>query len=256
MRTEIVEVSGTRIAYLATDAGSGAPAVFIHGAGGCKELWRAQIRHLDKKAFATAIDLPGHGDSGGEALDTIEGYVELVVKFLDALGIDKAIVCGHSMGGAIAQKLALTYPERAHALVLVATGARLRVAPLIFELLKSDPGKFAELYRQWGFSRNAKRATVDAAVEMLMKCPPEFIARDFAACDRFDVMDDVSKITAPALVVGAELDALTPPKYSMYLAEHIPDARLHILEDCGHTIPLEKPLVLARLIADFVESMR
>jgi len=230
--------------------------VFVHGAGGSKELWRALVRRLDSKLPAIALDLPGHGESSGEACGSIEEYAELLADFLDALGIEEAMICGHSMGGAIAQRFALARPEMTGALVLVATGARLRVAPSIFELLDDDAAKFYELLREWGFGPNAKEATVDAAIEFLRMCPPEFVARDFAACDRFDLMAEVRKIRAPALVVGAEHDMLTPLKYSRYLADNIPDARYEVIGGSGHMIPIEQPAALAKLVEGFARSVR
>ena len=256
MRTERIEVDSERIAFLQTEAEGGVPVVFVHGAGGTKDLWRAQMRALDSELPAVALDLPSHGESSGEPIDSIEGYVELFVRFLDALGCDEAIVCGHSMGGATAQMFALSHTDRARALVLVATGARLRVAPVIFELLERDVEGFYRLFREWGFGPNAKDAVVESAIELLRACHPGVVAGDFRACDRFDMMDEVRNISVPVLVVGAEHDALTPPKYSRYLADSIPDARLELIDDSGHMIPLEQPSALAKLIGDFARSVR
>ncbi|MEM7820530.1 MAG: alpha/beta hydrolase, partial [Candidatus Aenigmatarchaeota archaeon] len=214
-----------------------------------------QLRRLDKKVFAVAVDLVGHGESSGEACDSIENYVSLLLDFLDALEIENAIICGHSMGGAIAQKCALTYPDKTSGIILVATGAKLRVFPIIFEMLKNDVEKFFEMFQKWGFGPNAKKSLIDAAVTMMRSCPPEFIARDFLACDRFNLMNEVQNIEAPTLVVGAKFDNLTPVKYSEYLAQNIKNAKLEIIEDSGHMIPLEQPLALSRLILDFAKSV-
>jgi len=255
MQEEKIKVKGAQIAFYSTEVKVDAPLVFVHGAGSSKLTWRPQIRRFDKKIRAIALDLPGHGDSDGEACDSIDDYVRLLIDFLDALKIESAIICGHSMGGAIAQTFALAHPKRTRAIVLVATGAKLRVFPIIFEMLKGDVDKFFEMFCEWSFGPNTKKNVIDAAVAMMRTCPVEFIARDFLACDKFNLMNEVQNIKTPALVVGAKFDNLTPEKYSEYLAQNIANARLEIVEDSGHMIPLEKPVALSKFVLDFVKSV-
>lgn len=256
MQVKKVKVKSSEIAFYVTDAKTSVPILFVHGAGGSKETWRAQLRKFDKKFFAVALDLPGHGESSGEACDLVDDYVQFLANFLDALKIESAIFCGHSMGGAIAQKLALTYPERTKAIVLVATGAKLRVFPIIFELLKTDFEKYLEMFKQWAFGPNAKEQVMNGAIELVQACPVESIIRDFVACDRFNLLNDVQNIKVPTQIVGAKFDNLTPAKYSEYLAQNISGASLEIFEDSGHMIPLEQPVLLSKTIADFVDSVR
>jgi len=102
------------------------PLVLIHGSGGSRLHWPPQLRRLPNyRVFG--LDLPGHGDSPGEGETTIIGYVEQVVDWLDEQGIERAVLAGHSMGGAIAMTAALEKPDRVAGLILVGTGGRLRV---------------------------------------------------------------------------------------------------------------------------------
>lgn len=255
MQLKRIEVKNTNITFHATDAKNRAPILFVHGAGGSKETWRAQLRKFDKKIFSIALDLPAHGESGGKSCDSIDDYVKFLADFMDSLKIEKAIICGHSMGGAIAQKFALTYPERTKAIVLVATGAKLKVLPTIFELLKTDFEKYLEMFRQWAFGPNAKKRTIDNTIKLMRACPVESIINDFIACDRFNLLNEVQNIKVPTQVIGARFDNLTPVKYSEYLAQNISGARLELIEESGHMIPLEQPILLSKIVADFIDSV-
>ena len=108
------------------------PLVLIHGAGGSHLHWGVAVRTLPE-GDVYALDLPGHGRSAGSGRTTVAQYASWVIRLLDALGIERAVMAGHSMGGAIAQTAALEFPEGVRGLVLVGTGSRLRVVPSILE---------------------------------------------------------------------------------------------------------------------------
>ena len=111
--------------------------VFVHGAGGNHKMWSSQVEHLSKCCNTVAINLPGHGLGRDKGETTIGGYVNAVVELIDGLGLKKIVLGGQSMGGAIAQEFALTYPQRMLAIILFSTGARLRVLPQIFDSVKN-----------------------------------------------------------------------------------------------------------------------
>src|SRR5262249_61736792 len=123
-----VSVDGLEIAYVA--AGTGSPTLcLVHGTGGSGEIWTRQLEGLADVGRIVALDLPGHGRSSGGVPKTIEDAAAMVAAFLDTLKITRVVIGGHSMGGAIAQQFALSYPERLDGLVLVGNGARLRSPP-------------------------------------------------------------------------------------------------------------------------------
>ena len=111
--------------------------VFVHGAGGSHLNWPPQLRRL-AGANTYALDLPGHGQSEGQGRTSISAYADFVAAFLETLGLEKVTLVGHSMGGATALDLALRYPEGLAGLVLVGSGARLRVAPAILDGIRQD----------------------------------------------------------------------------------------------------------------------
>jgi pimeloyl-ACP methyl ester carboxylesterase len=230
------------------------PVVLIHGAGESRLHWPGSLRRLVNATVYT-LDLPGHGRSGGQGCDTIEGYAAAVADFLQAAGIKRAVIAGHSMGGAIAMCLALDFADLAGGLVLVATGARLRVAPAILEGIRSNFEQSVELITGYAWSERAPARMVARGREGLLDTGPEVLAGDFTACDRFDVMGRLGEIRVPTLVVAGSDDRLTPPRYALFLAGHIPDASLVVIEGAGHMVMLERSDEVTKAVREFLELM-
>jgi pimeloyl-ACP methyl ester carboxylesterase len=228
----------------------GLTLLFIHGAGGNHKIWEHQTRHFSN---AIAIDLPGH--CFGKGKGTIEEYVEEVRRFCEEKGLKNIVMIGHSMGGAIAQKFALTYPEHLKALVLVGTGAKLRVAPIIFETIKRDYDQMMELMKKFAFSDKTEMDVKVKVVEEMRKTKPDVLYGDFEACDKFDIMGKVGGIRVPTLIICGRDDQLTPVKYSEYLKASIPNSRLWVLPDAGHMVMLEKPNEFNKILEEFIKEL-
>jgi len=246
-------VLGEPAAYL--EAGRGQPVVLVHGAGGRAEVWTPQLAGLADVARLIAVDLPGHGAGGGRGCRQVDDYVAWLVGLLDALGLDRAVVAGHSMGGAIAQTLALGHRGRLRGLVLVGTGARLRVLARILELFREGSPLGPELVASLAYSPKTPPGAVVEAERALLETPPAVTLGDFLACDRFDVMARLAGVEIPTLVLGGVDDRLTPPKYAAYLARHIPGARLVEVEAAGHFPQLEQPAVVNAAFRAFVSTL-
>ncbi|NPA91215.1 MAG: alpha/beta hydrolase [Chloroflexi bacterium] len=248
-----VEVEGQKWFYThhrgRKDAGP--PLVLIHGAGGNHLIWPAEIRRLPGYSVY-ALDLPGHGKSEGPAHTRIEAYAEGVRAWADAVGVDRFIPVGHSMGGAIAQELALTHPERVAALVLMATGARLRVHPSILRGLRENPEGTVRFLADWAYGPEPDPNLVKRFIRQTLELPPEVAYGDFLACDVWDRMADVHRIQAPTLLIAGEADRLTPPKYLRYLEEQIPNARLVLIPEAGHMVMLEAPEAVAHALQEWL----
>jgi pimeloyl-ACP methyl ester carboxylesterase len=217
--------------------------------------WPPELRRQDGATVHT-LDLPGHGRSKGPGRDTIEGYAEAVAAFLRVVGIEQAVVAGHSMGGAIAMRLALDYADRVAALVLVATGARLRVASTILEGIGSDFEGTVQLITRFAWSSEGRPSLIELGRQALLEAGPDVLLGDFIACDRFDVMARLGEIEAPTLVIAGSADRLTPLKYARFLNEHLPDARVAIIEDAGHMVMLERPAEAAQAVQEFLRERR
>lgn len=244
-------VDGVPIHY--EETGSGHPVLcLIHGAGGNALSWIRQLEGLAGAARVIAIDLPGHGQSGGNGSSLIDDYAAIVQHFVEAARLGKVVLGGHSMGGAVSQTLALARSDLIDGLILIGTGARLRVLPVAFERLRADYAEGCAFLSSFAFSPGAAEGLREGArVSMLMN-RPEVTIGDFTACNSFDLMDRIGGIKAPTLVVCGLDDQLTPPKYSEFLAQRIPQARLTLVEQAGHFVHLEQPNLVNAAIRQFL----
>lgn len=212
------------------------PLILVHGAGGSHLDWGAAVRKLS----TVALDLPAHGKSTAPARDCVTEYAADVVALLDTLGIERAVIAGHSMGGAIAQTLALEYPQRVQGLILVGTGAKLSVHPDILDRVIEHQAEVGALLKAWMWSADAPDALRETGVQQFMMVDPRVVYGDYLACNRFDVRDRIAQISVPTLIIGGTADRMTPLKYSQFLADRIPNAQLVTLEGAGHMMQLEQ----------------
>ena len=233
----------------------GAPhdAVFVHGAGGNSLLWRRMLEGLSGGSRALAVDLPGH-PNGEITCHTVGEYAEAVHQFLINARLDRPVLGGHSMGGATVLTLALTHPDDIGGLVLVGTGAKLGVAPEILEGLKSDPMRTIEnIITPRSFNSIDLSLGRESRAALSVSNLPVFL-NDYLACTRFDVREDLSRISARTLVACGDKDRMTPPRFSHYLNANIPGSELRFIKDSGHMLPLEKPEALASVVQAFLAS--
>lgn len=232
-------------------AGQGQPALlFVHGAGGDHTIWGEQLRELAKDFSVIALDLNGHGRSPAREGDGLQTYVEDVLAVLNAFA-QPTVLVGHSMGGAIALSVALQHPQDLVGLGLVGTGARLKVHPQILELCQTDFEKAVELVISWAFAEQTDPALKDKAREQMRRNGQSALYRDFLSCSTFDVMNRLSEISVPTIVICGREDKLTPVKYSEYLQQNIPNAQLQIIERAGHMVMVEQPEAVTRVLKEF-----
>jgi len=238
--------------------------VLIHGAGDSSAVWEKQTAHFSANHQVLAVDLPGHGTRVREpGMDRHEKYAQEVCRIMDQHGISKAVVAGHSMGGAVALTMALEHPERLQGLVLVATGARMKMRPDFLE----EARKTAETY-----GSAVPSATHIIPVEQMVhpaipadvvqwlrdrigRASAQATYADFQANNSFDVMNRLGEIRVPALVVGGSDDRMAPRKFVEFLASGIPGARLEVLDPCGHYPQVEQEEALNRAVESFLAAI-
>ena len=228
--------------------------VFIHGSGGSGRFWQAQINGLAGRVNAVALDLPGHGRSGKDGKNTIEDYARAVLEYIEAADIPRPVPCGLSIGGAIVQQLLLDFAEKFQAGILIGTGARLKVLPMFFETIETDYSKFVEMLCKFSASEKTAPELVQPFREDLLKCDPRVTLGDFQACNGFDVMERLAEISVPVLVISAQDDKLTPPKYADFLESAISNTTRAHISDAGHIASMEKPGEVNQAIIEFLDS--
>jgi pimeloyl-ACP methyl ester carboxylesterase len=229
--------------------------LFIHGSGGDHTLWRGQIDALIDSANTIALDLPGHGASGGPGRESVSDYAAAVAALLERLQLPCPIPCGLSLGGAIVLQLLLDWPQLIAGGVLMGTGARLRVLPEILTTIETDYPGFVDMLGHFGASEKTDSDLLLPIQRATAACAPSVTAGDFRACNGFDVMARLGEIRKPVLVISGADDRLTPPKYSDFLESHIRGSQRALIQDAGHLVPIEKPAVVNRALQAFVARL-
>jgi pimeloyl-ACP methyl ester carboxylesterase len=226
--------------------------VMIHGAGGRSRIWKNQVRHLNDFMNTLALDLPGHGDTLGQGKSLVAEYAQWLGSILGVLFKEPVFLMGHSMGGAIIQDIALSYPDLLKGLILVGTGPVLRVAP---EFLEGFLNKFEEtvdVVMGYGYAPGADPSWVRDSATLMKQAGASVVYNDFLACDKFDRRKDLEKINLPCLIVCGDEDRLTPPALSETLNKSIKKSILKILQPAGHHIMIENHKEFNRCVKDFV----
>jgi pimeloyl-ACP methyl ester carboxylesterase len=231
------------------------PLILIHGAGGSFFSFHPYLRRLAGETVY-ALDLPGHGESEGAGRQSIDEYAEDVAHFMESVQIESAVIVGLSMGSGIALTLALKHPSKVKALILLGSGAKLRVAQTTLENIGKQEtfASTVETVNQACFSSYASQDLIALSKKSMLSTGPSILLGDYLACNQFDVTAQLAHIQTPTLILCGAEDAMTPPKYSHYLKEHVPNAQLHILEKTGHMLTLEQPNAVAALMKHFLDE--
>ncbi|MFQ5407288.1 MAG: alpha/beta fold hydrolase [Anaerolineales bacterium] len=246
--------NGHRVYYSVSPGTDGLPLVLIHGAGNNRYSWPARMRR-DPSRPVIAVDLPGHGRSDGPPAQRLAEYVRPVLAVLDGLNYPQAVMVDHSMGGAIAQLVALQHPARVAGLVLIGTGLTLPVAQQILAGVAQDFESFAPRLVGWCFRRDAPRKLRRPALERFRKLPPETVLADYRACNEFDTRNTITAWKGPTLIICGEADIMTPVDRSHELAAVLPQARLTLVPQAGHMVMVEQAAEVADLINNFVAGL-
>ena len=252
------EIEGRRIACWVNN-GSFLPdrrtLVFIHGSGGDHTSWIQQYTPLKGVFNIAALDLPGHGRSEGPGEQEVAAYVEWVKKTLDALGIVKPILIGHSLGAAICLSFVIRYATAAAAVVSVGGGVKMPVNPMILEGLKQDPAVVIGMAAKFSVAKQNRERFSGLITQSLSLVDPGILHGDFSACNGLDIAESVAAIRIPALVLCGEEDKMTPPSLSQAIRDSIPGARLALIGNAGHFVMMENPEAFNEALTAFVDSM-
>ena len=231
--------------------------IFVHGATGSNLTWQYQKEGLSDKFKVIPVDLPGHLDSNCPEVTDLELYVTFLNNIFEELNLKKVILAGHSMGGAVVLSYYLRYPDKVQGLILLGTGARLRVLPVILELTKNNFSQYIKMMKNTSFHKKTIKNNPDLIKEVeknMAKIPPHIAYCDFTICDEFDVMNKLGEIKVPTLIICGSDDKLTPLKYSNYMAHNISNSNFQIIDNAGHMVMLEQPKEVNKAIEDFINN--
>ncbi len=241
-----VKANGINIHY--EERGKGDPLILIMGLGANGSLWEDHVQEFEKHFRCILMDNRGAG-----ATDKPDGpystkmMADDTAGLMDALGIENAHIAGISMGGAIAQELALNHPAKARSLVLVSTWAKCNnYAVSVFEHFRkiratAKPGNFLELLQLWIYAPPFYEANMDDLREAQQGAddddnpmPLHAFSAQCDACINHDTAGRLDQIKAPTLITIGDQDIFTPPPFSMHLHENISGSEIFFLQGCGH----------------------
>lgn len=250
--------------------GEGDPLVLIGGLGGDLRAWGAHVPVLSREHQVVVFDNRGGGRTDAPDIPySTKMMADDTVGLLDALEIDRAHILGTSMGGMIAQELAIAYPQRVRTLILVTTTASIRPTMAfvldVRDRMARDGVSQETLIRYtmpWMYTDRFFENTeqVQAMVDMMLANPnaqPDYAyARQSDASNRHDTRDRIGQITAPTLVLVGREDIIQPVKTCEEFAKGIPNAELVVLEGGGHALAGGVPDKFDGAVLDFLKRHR
>ncbi len=247
--------------------GEATTLVLTHGLGGSLANWDDLCARLEGTARIVRWDVPGFGSSPALESPTPAGWARALCDLLDHLAIEQAVICGISMGGVIAQRFALDYPERTQALVPISTSSMVGEAAAASWLARADEVERVGLARVFeasggpalsyapSFRASHAEEIAEAAALTAESNDPRSYAAACRAVARYDYTDELAAVRCPTLILQGLEDRLTPPGGSVIMSRQIRGSRLELIEDCGHGIPTEKPERTAELLSELLQSL-
>jgi pimeloyl-ACP methyl ester carboxylesterase len=224
----------------------GRAIVLVHGAGTSAALWRRAWPFLARATSARllAVDLPGHGRSEGAAPRSIASHREALHAFLRALSVERPILVGHSMGGAVCLDYAAAYPGEAALLGIVSCASSFGSQREALALIDERPGRLASFLGSRLFDPAFAERDAAAATRELVTARLETLRGDFEACDAFDFGERAATLRLPCVLVCGEGDRVTPSERSRRLATLLERSSFHSISGAGHMLPYEQPEAL------------
>jgi pimeloyl-ACP methyl ester carboxylesterase len=271
-RDQYVRVGDIRTRY--RTAGEGEPAILlIHGLGASLESWDGNLEALAEGHRTAALDLVWFGKSDKPAREVTRAYfADFIAGFMDAIGVSSAVLVGNSMGGMIAVMTALQYPDRVAGLVLVSSAGfgrelawwlRLRSTLPLGQIVRPSMNLYRNAVRQLVYDPSivndelvqvflemAREPGASEANRRVLRTGVDWRGVKPIVLD--EIRDAARAIHAPTLIIWGRQDRVVPVAHAEIARQHIPHARLHIFDRCGHAPMIEKADEFNRLVSEFV----
>jgi 3-oxoadipate enol-lactonase len=251
--------NGTSLGYVEAGDGDATPIVFLHGVGSDKSVWHPQLEYFGKTRRALAFDYPGYGDSDPAPEGTTrDDYAGAIHSALHSLDIERAHICGLSLGGVVAIALCAAVPNHCASLILADTFAVHPQGRAIYErsiVGSQDLPAMAEARVDVLLAQPADRQVRREVVETMSRIDPLAYRIGAEAVWLADQRDRASAIDVPALVLVGDEDLVTPVDLSNELVDLIPNARMQVIRRAGHLGNLEKPAEFNDAVDAFIQPL-
>jgi pimeloyl-ACP methyl ester carboxylesterase len=230
--------------------------LLMHGSGLTHIVWSLHEQFYASQGFnVLSIDLPGHGNSEGPSLKSIEEISDWVKSLMNKIGILKIILVGHSQGCLVGIDFASRHSELIDSLVLAAGSYKLPVNQDLIDLAEAGDDKSVLLMMKWGYEGskafiggNPVKKIINSSREIR-----EVLAVDLNACNNYkDGQESLKKINCPTLCIFGDLDKMVPVKVGLKMSEQIKNSETKVISNCGHMIIFEKAFEMRKLVKEFI----
>ena len=247
----------------ASDSGQGIDKdketiVFLHGSGLSHIIWSLTEQYFSNKNYnVLSIDLPGHGNSEGPCLDSIEKIADWLEQVFNKLELNKPILVGHSQGCLQILEYAYKYKNKVNKVIFVGGSNKMPVHPDLIELAQNGDPDAVKLMMKWGYE-GSKKFIGGNPVEKIIQSPrdiSEVLAIDLVACNNYkNGSEAVKAITCPAMLVLGQLDKMVNIEAGKKFANLIKNSKTHIIDGCGHMIMIEKAFEMREKVLEFLKK--
>ncbi|MHA2392296.1 MAG: alpha/beta fold hydrolase [Promethearchaeota archaeon] len=241
----------------------GSPLIFIHGWLGSSLEWIYQYNYFNSKNHVVLIDLPGFGKSDKPKIDyTIDFYVKQIVEFLNLHGYNDVILVGHSLGGMIAQNIAIQNPSLVKKLILISTTAEISQSKrnnfellLIRVIFKLWYRKFLKNIIKRILSINKETRELSKLYNNALKIPKSVVLNSFKnMTSKFKLNKEISNIYQPTIILHGNEDKIISSSMANNLGDSIPNSDVIAIKDSSHRVMIEKHLEVNKIIENFIKS--
>ncbi|MGN6590611.1 MAG: alpha/beta fold hydrolase [Sphingomicrobium sp.] len=255
----IITSNGYEIGYVESGGGSATPIVFLHGVGSDKSVWHPQLDHFGNSRRTIAFDYPGYGDSDPAPEGTTrDDYASAIISAMHELGVDRAHICGLSLGGVVAIAMHHADRPRCASLILADTFAVHPEGKAIYERSLAgsrDIAAMANARVDILLAQPADPKVRREVIDTMSRIDPAAYRIGAEAVWLADQRERAGAIRVPTLVIVGDQDLVTPPDLSNELVDLIPDARLQMIAGAGHLGNIEKPQEFNRLVGELIQEL-
>lgn len=254
----VITNNGYDIGYAERGGGNAVPIVFLHGVGSDKSVWHPQLEHFSRERRAIAFDYPGYGDSDPAPDGTTrDDYASAIISAMHELGVDRAHICGLSLGGVVAIATHHAAPDRCASLILADTFAVHPDGRVLYErsvAASSNLRGAAEARVDVLLAQPANPAVRSEVVETMARIDPAAYRIGARAVWLADQRERAQDIDVPALVLVGNQDLITPAELSSELVNLVPDSRMQVIAGAGHLTNLENPAEFNAVVEQFIQG--
>ena len=246
-----------------SDAGQGIEnskdtIVFLHGSGLSHIVWSLTEQFFSNKNFnVLSIDLPGHGNSEGPCLDSIEKIADWLEKVFEELKLKNIILVGHSQGCLEALEYSFKYKDRLKKIVFVGSSYRMPVNKDLIDLALDGDSDAVKLMMKWGYE-GSKKFIGGNPVEKIIQSPrdiSEILAIDLIACNNYkNGLEAAKAISCPTLLILGELDKMVHLEAGKKFSDLVKNSITHIINGSGHMIMIEKAFEMREKVLEFLKK--